>query len=76
MKTIQITMPEDLLQEIDQAIQKFHKTRSAFIRDALFAALRRLEIMQMEARFRAGYKKKPAVKNEYSEWEDEQVWGD
>ena len=64
------------MQNVDRAIQKLGTTRSAFVREALSASLERLQTLQMEARHKAGYKKKPVARDEFNDWEDEQAWGD
>ena len=48
MKTIQMTIDEPLLAEVDQAIKALNTTRSAFIRQALQLALQRYKILEME----------------------------
>ena len=35
MKTVQMTLDEDLLKSVDQAVKKLQTSRSAFTRDAL-----------------------------------------
>lgn len=74
MRTIQITVPEKLVQHVDKAIQKLNTTRSAFIRQALTASLKKIETLQMEASHRAGYSKKSTSPEEFSDWEEEQAW--
>ena len=76
MKTVQMTLDESLVQEVDRAAQTLGTTRSAFTRDALREALERLRERDLERRHRAGYEKKPVQPGEFSDWEDEQVWGD
>jgi metal-responsive CopG/Arc/MetJ family transcriptional regulator len=41
MKTIQMTIDEPFLAEVDQMIQTLNTTRSAFVRQALELALQR-----------------------------------
>lgn len=76
MKTIQITIEENLLQNVDAAVDQIHSTRSAFVRQALENALLKLRTHYLEEKHRRGYQKKPVQKNEFDVWEDEQVWGD
>lgn len=76
MKTVQMTLDEDLVAEIDRVAKKLKTTRSALTRDALRAALRRLREKELEEKHRKGYQRKPVKPEEFSEWEDEQVWGD
>ena len=76
MRTVQMTLDESLVQEVDRAAQALGTTRSAFTRDALRDALRRLRERELEHRHRAGYEKNPVQPGEFSDCEDEQVWGD
>ena len=76
MKTIQMTLDEDLVRAVDRAAKKLKTNRSAFTRDALRAALARQEIALEEARHRRGYERNPIEKDEFSGWESEQVWAD
>jgi metal-responsive CopG/Arc/MetJ family transcriptional regulator len=74
MKTIQMTIDESLLNEVDQAIIALNTTRSAFIREALQAALRKLVILQMEQQHAKGYSLHPVDEEELNEWMAVQVW--
>ncbi len=76
MKTIQMTIDEPLLSEVDQTIKSLQTTRSAFIREALQIALRRYKISQMERKHAAGYTRYPVEPGEFDVWEAEQLWGD
>jgi metal-responsive CopG/Arc/MetJ family transcriptional regulator len=75
MKTIQMTIDEPLLTEVDQLIQALKTTRSAFIREALELALRRHAISEMESKHAEGYARYPVEPGEFDVWEDEQAWG-
>jgi Arc/MetJ-type ribon-helix-helix transcriptional regulator len=55
METIQIVLEKDLLQATDRAARRRRLNRSALVREALRAHLRRLEILDRERRDRAGY---------------------
>lgn len=76
MKTIQMTLEEELVKTVDSAVKSLGTTRSAFTRDALRQALKNLERRRLEARHRRGYAKHPAARGEFDGWGDEQVWGD
>ncbi len=76
MRTVQMTLEEDLLAEVDKATARLRTSRSAFTRQALQQALARLEETELEARHRAGYERHPAEPGEFSDWHDEQVWPD
>ena len=75
MKTIKITIDEELLQKVDQATQLQRVARSQFIRKALEDALRQLAIEELEQRHLQGYQRLPENKGEFDGWEAEQSWG-
>jgi len=76
MKTIQMTIDEQLLEQVDAAIQAQGMSRSAFIREALQLALRQYALRLMERRHEEGYTAHPAAPGEFDVWQDEQVWGE
>lgn len=76
MKTVQMTLEEDLVRSVDRVVKKTHSTRSAFTRDALRDALRKFNVSRLEEQHRKGYKIHPVHKRELSVWEEEQAWGD
>ncbi len=76
MRTVQMTIDEDLVMQIDKAAKKLKTSRSAFTRDALRKALQELETSRMIAKYRDGYGKHPVEPGEFDVWEQEQVWGD
>lgn len=76
MKTVQMTLNEELVEAVDRVAQELGTTRSAFTRQALQRALKDLEIRKMEERQRRGYQRKPVQPGEFSKWEGEQVWID
>lgn len=75
MKTIQMTIDESLLKVVDKMSRARKTTRSAFIRDALEAEIRRVRIREEEARHAEGYVRKPAKPGEFDIWLGEQDWG-
>jgi len=76
MRTVQRTLDEDLVEEVDRTVVALKTTRSAFARDALRAALDRAHELALEARQREGYARFPVQPGEVGDWESEQVWGD
>jgi metal-responsive CopG/Arc/MetJ family transcriptional regulator len=74
MKTVQMTLDEELVARVDRAARKLGTTRSAFTREALRSALERLAIRELERRHRQGYAAKPARRGEFDAWHGEQVW--
>ena len=75
MKTIQMTIDEKLLKLVDKVTRSRRTTRSAFIRVALEAEIRRSFIREKEAQHAAGYAHKPIAPGEFDIWADEQDWG-
>ena len=76
MKTVQMTLDENLVKAVDTAAKKLGTTRSAFTREALRSALKEVHVKDLETKHREGYKRKPVKRGEFSDWESEQVWGD
>jgi predicted transcriptional regulator len=76
MKTVQMTLDEALVREVDRVAKRLGTTRSAFARQALREALKRLGVRELEARQRDGYARKPLKTSEFAAWEGEQVWPD
>ena len=76
MKTIQMTIDEPLLAEVDRVIQALDTTRSAFIREALQLALRRHKIAKMERQQAEGYARHPVEPGEFDVWVAEQAWAE
>lgn len=76
MKTVQMTLDENLVKAVDSAAKKLGTTRSAFTREALRTALKEARVRDLESKHRKGYKRKPVKHGEFSDWESEQVWGD
>jgi len=75
MKTIQMTIDEPLLKAVDRVSKARKTTRSAFIRYAVEAELRREQIQIREAQDAEGYARHPVKKGEFDVWEKEQDWG-
>jgi len=74
MKTVQMTLDESLVEEIDQVVKQLGTTRSAFAREALRAALTRVHIRTLEEQHREGYRRIPVEPDALGDWENEQVW--
>ena len=75
MKTIQMTIDERLLRIVDKMSRVRKTTRSAFIRKALEAEIRRQRVAEEEARHAQGYARKPVARGEFDVWLNEQDWG-
>ena len=76
MKTVQMTLDEELVADVDTAVAKLGTTRSAFTRQALRASLAHLRERELEQRHKEGYLRHPVQQDELGDWEDEQVWAD
>jgi metal-responsive CopG/Arc/MetJ family transcriptional regulator len=76
LKTIQMTINDTLLEQVDQASHSLGIARSAFIRQALELALRESKITDLEQKQIAGYKHHPVVSGEFDVWETEQTWAE
>lgn len=76
MRTIQMTLDDDLVESVDNIVKELKTTRSAFTRQALREAIEILSLRQQEERHRKGYESHPVAKDEFSVWENEQNWGD
>jgi len=76
MRTIQMTLDDNLVKTVDLVSKELHTSRSAFTRKALQDALDRYKIEQLERKHRLGYEENPVTTDEFSIWETEQAWGD
>ena len=76
MRTIQMTLDDNLVQSVDKVVKELKTTRSAFTRNALRKAINRFNISRLEEKHRRGYELHPVNKEEFSVWEEEQHWGD
>ena len=76
MRTIQMTLDDELVATVDQVVKKLKTTRSAFARKALRNAIKQVNVNQLEKKHKKGYAQHPADKMEFSVWESEQEWGD
>lgn len=76
MRTIQMTLDDELVEAVDRVVKRLHTTRSAFTRKALKDAIKQVNIELLEKKHKRGYERHPAGKTEFSVWESEQEWGD
>lgn len=74
MKTVQMTIDEDLLAQVDTLVEELGTNRSAFMRDALESALKQRQIAMLEQQHRAGYERHPPTPDEFDIWQEEQIW--
>ena len=76
MRTVQMTLDEDLVKKVDAIAKELQTTRSAFTRDALREAVQQYNVRRLELKHRKGYAVHPVNEEEFSVWEKEQNWGD
>lgn len=74
METIQVVLDLKLLRATEAAARRTKLNRSALIREALRAHLKRLATAELELRDRKGYEACPGEPGELSGWEAEAVW--
>ena len=74
METIQLTIDESLMAEVQQATNALQMTRSDFFKLALERALRQRKIIELEIRDAKAYADNPQRPEEIEEWEREQHW--
>ena len=75
MRTIQMTLDDDLVKNVDLVVRETKTTRSAFTRDALRLAIHRIKVLELEQKHRIGYAGRPIAKREFDVWAKEQEWG-
>ena len=68
MKTVQMTLDEQLVKAVDSAARKLGTTPSGFTREALRAALKEVPARELERNTREGYKRKPVRRGEFSKY--------
>ena len=76
MRTIQMTLDDDLVKWVDAIAKELNTSRSAFTRHALREAVKHYNVRRLELMNRQGYSNHPVNKEEFSIWEKEQNWGD
>ena len=76
MRTVQMTLDDDLVKAIDRVSKDLNTNRSAFTRKALREALLRYNLERLERDHRRGYAQHPVTAEEFSVWEREQAWRD
>lgn len=74
VKTVQMTLDEALVRDVDRAVKRLGTTRSAFAREALREALKRIRVRELENKHREGYERHPVTRQELGVFEGEQVW--
>ncbi len=70
-----MTIDARLLKAVDKLTKARKTTRSALIRGALEAELRRERLSELEIRHSQGYAAQPPEKGEFDGWLEQQDWG-
>ncbi len=76
MKTVQMTLDDELVKAVDRVSRQLRTSRSAFTRKALRDALARYAVERLEQKHRQGYERHPVAADEFSVWETQHAWGD
>lgn len=76
MRTIQMTLDDDLVIAVDRVSKRLHMSRSAFTKKALCEAPSRYTLEQLEQKHHQGYEQHPVSIDEFSVCEAEQAWGE
>jgi len=76
MHTVQVALNEDLLRSADQAAKRIGVKRSALIRQALAAHLKKLDMEEKLRQEREAYRKYPDTEPELMGWEQVVSWPD
>jgi metal-responsive CopG/Arc/MetJ family transcriptional regulator len=76
MHTVQVALNEDLLRSADQAAKRIGVKRSALIRQALAAHLKKLDMEEKLRQEREAYRKYPDTEPELMGWEKVVSWPD
>ncbi len=76
MKTIQVTIDEELLAQLDRPLKGRSRLRSAFIRESIAARLKELKRRHLERADREGYRKYPVQPDEFDVDPSCLAWGD
>ena len=74
METIQLSIDESLLAEVQQATNALQMTPSDFMKVALERAVQQREIIAKERQHAEAYSNQPQRPEEIEEWQNEQHW--
>lgn len=74
MKTIQITMDNDLLASLDQTEEVKRHGRSAVLRRAASEYLAHRRQAEITRQYQEGYSEDAGLGDDFSGWEDEAAW--
>ena len=74
MKAIQVTFDEALLARLDRHALVRERSRSAVLREAASAFLKRKEAEEIDRKYREGYADACGLHRELGEWAAQAVW--
>lgn len=74
METIQLTLDESLMAEVQQATNALKMSNADFLKLAVERALRQRKTIELEIRDAKAYAEKPQTVEEIEEWQSEQQW--
>ena len=74
METIELTLDESLLAQVQQATKALEMTPSDFIKVALERAVQQRDVIAKERRDAQAYAEQPQRAEEIEAWLDEQAW--
>jgi len=74
MKTVQMTLDETLLKEVDKIVKKRHTTRSAFTRKALLNSIKEERIQELEEKQIKGYKNSSSIQDDLCMIKENEMW--
>lgn len=64
MRTIQMTLDDNLVAAVDKVVKKLNTTRSSFARKALRDAVKQINISMLEKKHKEGYERNPCGKDD------------
>ncbi len=76
MRTVQMTLDEDLIRAMDEMARRMGTSRSGLVRTAVRDALDRWRARELEERHRKGYERHPVRPGEFDMDESRLSWGD
>jgi metal-responsive CopG/Arc/MetJ family transcriptional regulator len=74
MQTIEITLDESLMAEVNRVSTNLRMTKSDFMKVALERALQQRDTIALELQDAEGYARRPEQTEETGEWLPEQDW--
>lgn len=76
MKTIQLSMDEGIVEEMDEVVRELGTSRSAYVREILRQAFQQRRIKALEKLHEEGYRRYPVQPGEFDLSGKHMAWGD